>query len=373
MSKIKNKSVLTAHQPSITEWFAAIGEKSESEAFRKEDNHKTVRLETLYQTIGLPYERPEAWPAEDLTNLTPAFQKLLNDRGHELCAIRLVPKKMGLPKLRNRGLSIRQCYQTWYLKQKINPKNYIAYVCPHSGILLWSSIFVINKDVIFGEIIQGLHNQVTHGDTEHTLYQFRFDFRNWRWSQQNAQASRQIIKFLAILHVRSGETRKHLIRSLGATFSHNYIQGYFEANVWPDHHPYFIDYNRVLPRYLSPPPSLPEKRSQKTNILLTGIGVSKGNATGIAKIVPPSRVHSVQFSPGSILVCDNTDVRYLPLVKKAGAIVTDRGSILCHAAIVSRELNIPCIVNTKRATAIIKNGDPITVDATKGIITITSS
>jgi len=71
----------------------------------------------------------------------------------------------------------------------------------------------------------------------------------------------------------------------------------------------------------------------------------------------------------SILVCENTDVRYLPLMKQAAAFITDRGSLLSHASIVARELKKPCIVNAKNATSILKNGDIIEVDATSGLVT----
>lgn len=64
-----------------------------------------------------------------------------------------------------------------------------------------------------------------------------------------------------------------------------------------------------------------------------------------------------------------TNPDYTILMNKACAIVTDEGGVTCHAAIVSRELGIPCIVGTKNATQILHNGDLIKVDAVQGIIT----
>lgn len=61
---------------------------------------------------------------------------------------------------------------------------------------------------------------------------------------------------------------------------------------------------------------------------------------------------------------------YLPAMKKATAIVTDEGGITCHAAIVSRELKKPCIIGTKIATKVLKDGDLVEVDANKGIVRI---
>jgi len=73
---------------------------------------------------------------------------------------------------------------------------------------------------------------------------------------------------------------------------------------------------------------------------------------------------------GNILVAIQTTPHFIPYMKKAKAIVTDECGITCHAAIVSRELKIPCIVGTKIATKVIKDGDFIEVDANKGIIKI---
>jgi phosphohistidine swiveling domain-containing protein len=77
---------------------------------------------------------------------------------------------------------------------------------------------------------------------------------------------------------------------------------------------------------------------------------------------------SVMFRSGEILVASMTDPRYLSAMKRAAAIVTDEGGITCHAAIVSRELKIPCVVGTKYATQVLKTGDRVEVDATKGVV-----
>ena len=63
-----------------------------------------------------------------------------------------------------------------------------------------------------------------------------------------------------------------------------------------------------------------------------------------------------------------TRPEYLPLMKKASAIVTDEGGITCHAAIVSRELGKPCVIGTKVATSTFHDGDVVEVDATKGTV-----
>lgn len=371
-----NKSVVTQYQPSITEWFASIGQVKEANAFRAEDNIKVFKSETLYQTIGLPYERPEKLPATELANCGSIFTQILCDNGDELCAIRLVPKKEGLPKLRDRGQSIKNCYENWFKKQLINYSDYDVYICPHCDSLVWSAIFVVKKDIIFGEIIKGMHSQLTQGNTTSKSCQFIYDFKSWQWSNNNIEAQNQVNKMIKMICVKNTSKRESLIKSLNSKFTHNHLMGYFETTVWPGNKTYFIDYNRLLPDYISDPPNLNDLCTtcevgfdfSKVGIGLKGATAYSGIICGKVVLVDDNNLNSVIFPAGSILVCDNTDVRYLPLMKKTGAIVTNRGGILSHASIIARELKKPCIIGTRIATKVLRDGDLVEVDANKGII-----
>ena len=75
-----------------------------------------------------------------------------------------------------------------------------------------------------------------------------------------------------------------------------------------------------------------------------------------------------KMQKGDVLVSIATDPDVVPAMKKASAIVTEQGGITSHAAIVSRELGIPCIIGTKIATKIFKDGDMVEVDANKGVV-----
>ena len=101
-----------------------------------------------------------------------------------------------------------------------------------------------------------------------------------------------------------------------------------------------------------------------------GLVVSKGKGgkvIGHARILlDPNQVG--EFKVGEILLAPMTSPEYIFAMKKALAIVTDFGGLTCHAAIVSRELGIPCIVNTKTATKIFKDGDKVEVDANNGLV-----
>lgn len=99
---------------------------------------------------------------------------------------------------------------------------------------------------------------------------------------------------------------------------------------------------------------------------LKGDCACPGNAVGFVKIINvPEEMEKMQ--QGDILVSKATTPDIVPAMKKAAAIVTDMGGITCHAAIVSREMNIPCIIGTKVATKFFKDGDKVSVDASKGI------
>ncbi len=100
---------------------------------------------------------------------------------------------------------------------------------------------------------------------------------------------------------------------------------------------------------------------------LKGSCASKGKAKGTVKII--KKIHDLaNFHKGNILVSSMTRPEMVVAMKKAAAIVTDEGGITSHAAIVSRELGIPCIVGTQYATKILKDGDLVEVDANNGTV-----
>ncbi|MBI4361295.1 hypothetical protein HY572_06005 [Candidatus Micrarchaeota archaeon] len=90
-----------------------------------------------------------------------------------------------------------------------------------------------------------------------------------------------------------------------------------------------------------------------------------GQAKGIAKIVD-TPADMARFNAGDVLVSLATMPDIVPAMKKASAIVTNVGGITSHAAIVSRELNVPCVIGTKIATKVFKDGDRVEVNATEG-------
>ena len=102
---------------------------------------------------------------------------------------------------------------------------------------------------------------------------------------------------------------------------------------------------------------------QKGKAIVKGTSVGSKIAVGKARVILDAK-NLGQFKAGEILVTDMTDPDWEPIMKIASAIVTDKGGRTSHAAIVSRELGIPCIVGSENATRKIKTGQTITVDTT---------
>jgi pyruvate,water dikinase len=99
--------------------------------------------------------------------------------------------------------------------------------------------------------------------------------------------------------------------------------------------------------------------------IITGQSIGERIAKGNAKVAQ-NIADITAFKEGDILVTSMTDPDWVPIMKKAAAIITDRGGRTSHAAIVSRELGIPAIVGSERATALIADGTSITVDCSRG-------
>lgn len=100
-------------------------------------------------------------------------------------------------------------------------------------------------------------------------------------------------------------------------------------------------------------------------VLCTGKAVGSKVGQGKARVILDISGIS-EFQDGEVLITTMTDPDWEPIMKKASAIVTDKGGRTCHAAIVSRELGIPCIVGTEIATKVVKTGQEVTVDCTQG-------
>ena len=107
------------------------------------------------------------------------------------------------------------------------------------------------------------------------------------------------------------------------------------------------------------------KLKQRGPVLITGRSVGEKIAAGPVRVIPSAQFIG-QFKEGEVLVTDKTDPDWEPIMKKAAAIVTNRGGRTCHAAIVSRELGVPAIVGTEHGTEVLKDGQMVTVSCAEG-------
>ncbi len=100
-------------------------------------------------------------------------------------------------------------------------------------------------------------------------------------------------------------------------------------------------------------------------VLLQGRSVGEKIGAGKVRVVKHLD-ELLRFRPGEVLVADMTDPDWEPTMKMASAIVTNRGGRTCHAAIVSREIGVPCVVGTQTATAVLQTGQSVTVSCAQG-------
>ncbi|GGD60245.1 PEP-utilizing enzyme [Paenibacillus nasutitermitis] len=109
------------------------------------------------------------------------------------------------------------------------------------------------------------------------------------------------------------------------------------------------------------------KLNVEEEFLVSGTPASRGRAQGRAYIAMDTE-HFHEIKKGDILVTTMTTPHFIEVAHLISGLVTDRGGVVCHAAILAREFNIPCIVGCQTATAAIKNGDRIRLDAISGIV-----
>lgn len=116
----------------------------------------------------------------------------------------------------------------------------------------------------------------------------------------------------------------------------------------------------ILEHEITPPPV-------SDGNAIVGMGASPGVYRGRVRVIrTPEQLHSLR--PGEVLVCPTTSAAWMMVFQRAGAMVTDTGSILSHTAIVAREFALPAVVATANATSTLHDGDEVIVDGTRGVV-----
>lgn len=353
-------------QISLTEWYEKLGHKNAS-ALKVEDNTKRDRLALLSDIIDLPYDKPEKFFAISITKREENFTQYLRAHGQDLCAFRLIPQNNALPKLRIRGHSVSKSLE-WFDEQTIDPQDYLVEIVPHSDQPLYGTIFIVNSHGIFGEIIRGGHHQLTQGFYENVKpIRFAFDFHNWSLSDQNED---EILKHLKMvvskIYIPDIDIQQSLSKAFHAAFSENYLHGYFETTSSVEYPLFYIDYNRILGD-LYADFVISHIPQEKKNVF-AGQTAYPGEVYGTARIVHVDDILQTQIEEDTILVCEMTSPDYLPIMKKVKGIATQKGGLLSHAAIICREMKIPCIVGVENLLSHIQNLDTLFLNANDGTI-----
>lgn len=100
-------------------------------------------------------------------------------------------------------------------------------------------------------------------------------------------------------------------------------------------------------------------------VLVSGLAASPGTGSGRVRVLK-AVTDAGQLQPGEVLVAPMTSPDWVPAIRRAAAVITDAGGMTCHAAIVSRELRIPCVVGARNATERLRTGDEVSVDGSSG-------
>ncbi len=208
---------------------------------------------------------------------------------------------------------------------------------------------------------------------------------------ENEEATEHVRMLVEMLRVKDVEAREKLVADFGAMFFGEILCGYFETTTSEEFGVWFVDWNRLLgAEYADEQGDVaqlaqgviadssvealaktnrPSGNPRSPNTLRGNIG-SRGTATGRARVIRAVDLAGADIELGDILVTDVTTPDFLPLMQKAGAVVTAWGGILSHAAIVCRELKKPCLTNVKRLFEEVIDGAMIEVDGENGEITI---
>jgi pyruvate,water dikinase len=114
---------------------------------------------------------------------------------------------------------------------------------------------------------------------------------------------------------------------------------------------------------------LPPATSATITDTLTGMAASPGRVTATARVLLDP---FDDFEPGDILVAKTVDPGWAPVLSCAGAVVLDIGGVMSHGAVVARELGIPCVVNVKAGTEVVRTGATVTVDGSTGEVVLSA-
>ncbi|OGM12414.1 phosphoenolpyruvate synthase [Candidatus Woesebacteria bacterium RBG_16_34_12] len=245
-----------------------------------------------------------------------------------------------------------------------------------SGVMFSIDPVTNEKDRIIIEAIWGLGELIVQGSVVPDRYVVQKDTFSILSKEISEQSIQLIKKGQKTLELKVPEKKKELVKisdddilklaKLADNLQKHY---YFPQDIeWAKEKDklYIVQTRPVTTIEETKKREIEEYKTGETPIL-KGASASPGIGTGTVKIL--KNVNEIKkIIKGDILVAEMTSPDYVPAMKKAIAIITDQGGMTSHAAIVSRELGIPCVVGTKEATKLLKENMTVTVDGTKGLV-----
>jgi len=264
-----------------------------------------------------------------------------------------------------RGFSHETSYIAVIVQKMINAEK--------SGVMFTINPITNNKDEIVIEAVFGLGEGVVSGSVEPDCYVInkkRLDLVQKKIGLKKLKFVRDKEGRTVKEELPEEEQKKVVLTNFELKSLANYGLQIEEHYKWPQDIEWAIE-NEKIYIVQSRPVTTVGKEIKKVEVegklILEGLGASPGIATGTVKIIHELK-DLAKIREGDILVTRMTNPNMVVTMQKARAIVTDEGGLTAHAAIVSREIGLPCVVGTKIATKILKDGQIVTVDGTNGKI-----
>jgi len=353
---------------SLSTWFLDAKGKEEA-TFSKEDESKGERLNLLNSLINFPINSGLKMSVKEFLLIDHESDlKILEKPLTQVdLGVRVIPGSDSDKIMRLRGKKYDEI-QIWMTKESLN-ENRMVYILPHVDNPTWSTIFVVNENGITGEAIEDAPHILTQGlESNSEIIQFFYDFDKIGLSSPNQDLTNHLIYVFSYLKLFE-EQQLELSAKLRCNFYQGFLAGYFETVYTDRYGLWFIDFNRVLESSFDYS-LIRETSEQSENVVeISGIPVSKGKIIGVARLIKDENDFD-NFRRGEILICDMTTPDFISIMKMAGGIVTKLGGMLSHAAIISRELDIPCISGIGDSINKIEDGTEIELDSTNGKILI---
>ncbi len=333
------------------------------------DKGKTARLAKLKELINFPGNEALYIPGDEFTFDNASIKKL----GFKKYCFRLAPRQKFVGKfevIKKYGLTVKQLMN--FLKKFKQPtSSYEIRVTRYTDSVKFSAIILVSQTGVIGEAVRGELYHLTYGRPlrrGQNIVSFFLDTKlnNFFCDSKKSDIKLQIKNVLDYLLVTDKTVQSRVARA-GFKIVHNYIAGYYEY-VEGDNGGVFTDMNNKR---------ITTNLNIKSNFVLNwlddkpglrGVPIQSQGGIIIGKAQWISDDTVKIFKQDNILVCERTTADYLPAMKKAKAIITCRGGIMSHAAIIARELKIPCLTNVVQAKQKIRTGDVLTLNLQTGQI-----